>query len=158
MSRDPSGRGRPGEELDVAPGSAVDAFLKEHVPGLEGTPAVTQYSGGASNWTYRLEYPSHDLVLRRPPAGTKAKSSHDMGREVRVQKALRPVFPYVPEMVAFCDDPAVLGCDFYVMRRIAGVIPRANLPKGMTLAPEEARRMCLSVLDRLVELHGALLD
>ena len=144
-------RVRPGEELDLA---AVDAFLKGRVPSLEGTPRVTQYSGGASNWTYRLEYPSHDLVLRRPPAGTKAKSSHDMGREFRVQQALRPVFPYVPEMIAFCDDPAVLGCDFYVMRRVDGVIPRANLPKGMTLTREAARGMCLSVLDRMVELHG----
>ena len=153
MSREPGPRVRQGEELDVSAGSTVDTFLKGRVPGLEGTPRVTQYSGGASNWTYRLEYASHDLVLRRPPAGTKAKSSHDMGREFRVQQALRPAFPYVPEMVAFCDDPAVLGCDFYVMRRIAGVIPRANLPKGMKLAPETARKMCLSVLDRLVELH-----
>lgn len=141
---------RPGEELDAA---AVDAWLKPRVPGLVGTPRVTQFSGGASNWTYRLEYDSHDLVLRRPPEGTKAKSAHDMGREYQVQKALRPVFACVPEMITFCDDPAVLGCDFYVMRRIPGVIPRANLPKGMTLPPETARRMCLNVLDRLVELH-----
>ena len=147
----PDGGARPGEELDVA---AVDAWLKPRVPGLEGTPKVTQYSGGASNWTYRLEYPTHDLVLRRPPAGTKAKSAHDMRREHDVQKALAPVFPYVPGMVAFCDDPAVLGCDFYVMRRIPGIIPRANMPRGVTLAPETARRMCLAVLDRLVELHG----
>ena len=146
-----AGAVRPGEELDLA---AVDAFLKARVAGLEGTPRVTQYSGGASNWTYRLEYPSHDLVLRRPPAGTKAKSSHDMRREHDVQRALKPVFPYVPEMIAFCDDPAVLGCDFYVMRRVPGVIPRANLPRGVTLTAAEARRMCLAVLDRFVELHA----
>ena len=83
---------------------------------------MTQYSGGASKWTYRLEYDSHDLVLRRPPAGTKAKSAHDMGREFRIQKALAPAFPLVPEMIVFCDDPAVLGSDFYVMRRIDGII------------------------------------
>ena len=149
-SRSAGGAVRPGEELDVA---AVDAFLKARIPDLEGTPRVKQYTGGASNWTYRLEYPSHDLVLRRPPAGTKAKSSHDMRREFRVQQALRPVYRYVPEMIAFCDDPGVLGCDFYVMRHVPGVIPRASLPEGMTLSPEEARRMCVSVLDRLVELH-----
>jgi aminoglycoside phosphotransferase (APT) family kinase protein len=142
---------RTGEELDLA---AVDAFLKARVAGLVGTPRVTQYSGGASNWTYRLEYPTHDLVLRRPPAGTKAKSSHDMRREFEVQRALEPVFPYVPEMIAFCDDPAILGCDFYVMRRVPGVIPRANLPRGVVLAPGQARAMCLAVLDRLVELHA----
>jgi len=149
-ARADGGAVRPGEELDVA---AVDAFLKARVPGLEGAPRVTQYTGGASNWTYRLAYPSHDLVLRRPPAGTKAKSSHDMAREFRVQKGLRPVYPFVPEMIAFCDDPGILGCDFYVMRHVPGVIPRAEMPEGVTLPPETARRMCLSVLDRLVELH-----
>jgi len=141
---------RPGEELDVA---AVDAWLKPRVPGLAGTPRATQYSGGASNWTYRLEYESDDLVLRRPPAGTKAKSAHDMAREFRVQKALRPVYPFVPEMVAFCGDEGVIGSEFYVMRRIAGVIPRARMPDGLVLDPRTTRRMCESVIDRLVELH-----
>lgn len=150
VPRDREGAVRPGEELDVG---AVDAWLKRQVSDLSGTAEVTQYSGGASNWTYRLEYPGHDLVLRRPPAGTKAKSAHDMRREFLVQKALATNFPYVPEMVALCDDPAVLGCDFYVMRRIPGVILRGNLPKGMALDAAAARRMALSVIDRLVELH-----
>jgi len=142
---------RSGEELDAA---AVDAWLKPRVAGLSGSPRVTPFSGGASNWTYRLEYDSDDLVLRRPPAGTKAKSAHDMAREFRVQKALGPVYPFVPEMIAFCDDPAVIGCDFYVMRRIPGLIPRARLPEGLVLPPQAARALCLSFVDRLVQLHG----
>ncbi len=141
---------RPGEELDVA---AVDAWLKPRVPGLTGAPRATQYSGGASNWTYRLKYESDDLVLRRPPAGTKAKSAHDMAREFRVQKALRPVYPFVPEMIAFCGDEGVIGSEFYVMRRIAGIIPRARMPDGLALDARTSRRMCESVIDRLVELH-----
>lgn len=145
-----AGRFRPGEELDVA---AVDAWLKPRVPGLAGEPGATQYSGGASNWTYRLEYDGDDLVLRRPPAGTKAKSAHDMGREFRIQKALRPVFPFVPEMIAFCGDDSVIGCEFYVMRRVPGLILRARLPDGLVLDPATSRGMCESVLDRLVELH-----
>jgi aminoglycoside phosphotransferase (APT) family kinase protein len=139
---------RRGEELDM---TAVDPWLKARVPGLQGAPRVTQYSGGASNWTYRLEYDSHDLVLRRPPAGTKAKSAHDMGREYRIQKALGPVFPLVPEMMAFCDDASVLGSDFYVMRRIDGIIPRAKL--GVELDRARTRAVCLSVIDTLVTLH-----
>ena len=139
---------RPGEELDVP---RVDAWLKERVPDLKGTPEVTQFSGGASNWTYRLAYPSHDLVLRRPPAGTKAKSAHDMGREYRIQKALGPQFPLVPEMIAFCDDASVIGGDFYVMRRIDGIIPRAKL--GVALDSRETRALCMGVVDTLVTLH-----
>ena len=141
---------RAGEELDVA---KVDLWLKSQVSGLAGAAEVTQYPGGASNWTYRLRYESHDLVLRRPPAGTKAKSAHDMGREYRIQKALRPVFPVVPEMVAFCDDLSVIGCEFYVMRRLDGLILRKNPPRGLTLTPDQTRRLCLNVIDTLIALH-----
>ena len=145
-----AGPGRPGEELDVA---RVDAWLKGQVPGLEGAPQVTQYSGGASNWTYRLAYASHDLVLRRPPAGTKARSAHDMGREYRIQKALKPAFPWVPDMVAFCDDASVIGCEFYVMNRLHGIILRKEFPQDLAPGPEDTRKLCLNVIDTLVALH-----
>lgn len=148
---DRAGAVRRGEDLDIA---AVDAWLKPRVSGLSGTPKVTQYAGGASNWTYRLEYPTHDLILRRPPAGTKAKGAHDMGREYRVQQALAPVFPFVPEMIAHCADESVIGSEFYVMRRIAGIIPRKNLPRGLTLTAEQTRTLCLNVLDTLIALHA----
>ena len=141
---------RPGEELPIA---AVDSWLRDRVAELRGSPRLTQYAGGASNWTYRLEYASHDLVLRRPPAGTKAKSAHDMGREYRVQRALRPHFPYVPEMIAYCDDPSIIGAEFYVMRRIPGVVPRARPSAELRLDATTARSLCLAVVDRLVDLH-----
>lgn len=140
---------RKGEELDAA---AVDAWLKPKVPGLQGAPVVTQFSGGASNWTYRLKYENRDFVLRRPPSGTKAKSSHDMGREYRVQKALKPLFPYVPEMIAYCEDVSVVGTEFYVMQKLDGLIPRARL--GFELDAKATNRLCLRFIDTWVELHN----
>jgi aminoglycoside phosphotransferase (APT) family kinase protein len=56
-----------------------------------------------------LTYPGRELILRRPPAGHKAASAHDMRREFRVQAGLRPVFPYMPAVRAFCDDPSIIG-------------------------------------------------
>lgn len=150
LAIDAAGAVRPGEELDLP---ALDAWLKARLPGLRGTPRVTQYTGGASNWTYRLEYENDDLVLRRPPAGTKARSAHDMGREFRLQQALRPVFPYVPEMRAYCEDPEVIGAEFYVMQRLDGVIPRRSLPGAAGLSREQVRRLCTNVLDVLIALH-----
>ena len=141
---------RSGEELDIA---AVDVWLKQALPGLQGLPQVTQYAGGASNWTYRLQYINDDLILRRPPAGTKAKSAHDMGREYRIQQALKPVFPLVPQMRAHCEDASVIGSEFYVMQRLAGIIPRKNLPRGVELPPERVRLLCTNVLDTLIALH-----
>jgi len=148
--QDQGGAVRSGEELKT---SAVDAWLKAQVPGLQGQPEVTQFSGGASNWTYRLKYANGDYILRRPPAGTKAKGAHDMGREFKVQSALKPVYPVVPTMVGLCTDEAVTGSEFYVMERIAGIIPRKNMPRGLNLDAATTRQLCTNVLDKLVELH-----
>jgi aminoglycoside phosphotransferase (APT) family kinase protein len=147
---DEAGAVRRGEELNVA---ALHAWLASRLPDLTGTPRVTQFPGGASNWTYRLEYERHDLIVRRPPAGTKARTAHDMGREYRLQAALAPVFPFVPEMLACCEDASILGAEFYVMRRVPGIILRRSLPAGLTLAPDAARRLCTRALDTLVALH-----
>ena len=148
---DRAGAVRGGEELDAG---RVDAFLKARIPGLEGAPEIRQYSRGASNLTYLLSYPGRDLVLRRPPFGHKAKGAHDMLREARVMAALKPVYPVVPAVLATCDDPAVMGCDFYVMERIAGIIPRQDLPAGLGFGEAETRRLCVNVIDKLVELHS----
>ncbi len=121
---------------------------------LEGTPQLRQFSGGASNLTYLLRFPERDLILRRAPRGTKAKGAHDMGREFRIQSALEPVFPYVAHMVGYCEDESVIGSDFYVMDRIEGMIPRADLPPGVELSPAQARGMCLAMVDVLAELHS----
>lgn len=152
---DTAGEVRDGEALDLA---RLDPWLKQHVPGLTGIPAVTQYSGGASNWTYRLHYDTHDLILRRAPAGTKAKSAHDMGREFRIQQALKPVFPLVPAMLAHCDDESVIGAEFYVMQRLDGIIVRKHLPRGLVMSPAQVRVLCINMLDTLVALHRIDVD
>jgi len=152
-NRDPlTGAGvvRDGEELDA---EALTAWLEPRVPDLGGPPTITQYAGGASNWTYRLEFPNDDLVLRRPPAGTKAKSAHDMGRESRIQTALRSLYPYVPEVLCHCEDPSVIGAEFYIMRRVPGMVLRTRVPRGVSLGPAEANRLCLNAVDALVTLH-----
>jgi len=137
---------------------AVDQWLKDQIDGLEGAPEVEQFSKGASNLTYQLRYRNsdrkRDLILRRPPPGTKAKSAHNMVREHDVQKALKPVYSKVPEMIALCTDQSVIGCDFYVMERIEGIILRANLPKDLSLSADQARTLCTRAIDGLVELHS----
>lgn len=140
---DGAGKVRDEDAFDVA---AAAAWLGRDIH------EVRQFSGGASNLTYLLKTDGKDLILRRPPAGTKARGAHDMGREFRIQSALAPVFPYVAPMVAFCDDDAVIGSDFYVMERVPGHIPRKEL--GLELPPDQVRALCLNVLDLLVALHA----
>lgn len=145
---------RPVREEDAFDLARVDAFLKSRVEGLSGDPELRQFPGGASNLTYLLRYGDRELVLRRPPAGVKAKSAHDMLREARVMAALKPHYSYVPTILASCDDPDVIGQDFYVMERLRGVILRRDLPDGLGLDADGVRRLCTSFVDRLIELHG----
>lgn len=143
-------------EEDAFDVEAVHAWLSEQgaVDPSAAAPEVRQFSGGASNLTYLLRYPGRsDLILRRPPAGTKAASAHDMAREFRIQRALAPVYPYVPKMVGLCMDHSVIGSDFYVMERIAGTILRSRIPAELGLDAPATRQLCLSAIDRLVELH-----
>lgn len=141
---------REGETLDL---DKVDQYLKQVLPDLEGAVSVKQFPGGASNLTYLLQYHNRDLILRRPPFGHVAKSAHDMIRESNIMQSLRPVYPYVPAVLAQCTDHEVMGCDFYVMERFVGIIPRKEMPKEVVLNEEDTRRLCLNVIDKLVELH-----
>ena len=56
-------------------------------------------------------------------------------------------------MIGLCTGPSVIGCDFYVMRRIEGIIPRANLPKELNLSEAQVRQLCTNTLDQLIALH-----
>ncbi len=137
---------------------AVREWLAGEGTKLTGEIAVRQFGGGASNLTYSLRDDSHDLILRRPPSGQKAKGAHDMGREDRIQDGLTDVFPLVPAMVALCQDESVIGSEFYVMQRVDGVIPRRDLPDGISLDEDQAHALCTNAIDVLIDLHQIDVD
>ncbi|MCY1407008.1 Phosphotransferase enzyme family protein [compost metagenome] len=147
---DQSTRIRAGEELDA---SLIDPYLKAHIPGLEGQPAISQFPGGASNLTYLLQYPGQEFVLRRPPFGHKAKSAHDMGREYRILNQLNSGFPYCPKAYVHCTNESIIGAEFYVMERVKGIILRSDLPQELDLDAARTETLCKSFIDKLVELH-----
>ncbi len=141
---------RQGEELNAG---AVSAYLRAQGHALEGEPEVFQFAGGASNLTYLLRYAGRDVIVRRPPMGHIAKSAHDVVREARIMTALAPVYPWVPEVYAICDDPGVIGAPFYAMQRLVGSIPRRNLPPEAGLDAARTRELCLNVIDKMIDLH-----
>lgn len=149
---------RPVRDEDRFDLDRVDAYLKAHIEGLVGTPALEQFPGGASNLTYLLRYDERELVLRRPPPGARRGSAHDMLREARVMQALRPNFPPVPAILAVCDDTAVLGSEFYVMERLRGIILRRELPAALGLDTDGVHALCIGFIDRLVQLHQVAID
>ena len=142
-------RVRTGEEIDT---QKLMDFLKDQGFETGREMEVRQFQGGFSNLTYLVRMGGRDYILRRPPFGKKAKSAHDMGREYAILKALRPHFPYCPEPLVYTEDPSVMGCPFYVMERIDGIILRKELHEGLTMAPEQFNALCR----RLVEVHHEL--
>jgi aminoglycoside phosphotransferase (APT) family kinase protein len=141
---------RAGEELDW---TALDQYLKKVIPGLGGEPLVSQFAGGNSNLTYRLQYAHDDLVVRRPPFGTKARSAHSMIREYRIMTCLKPFFPSVPDTLHYSDDESIIGSEFYVMRKVEGQLIKETLPPEWNFSARESRAFCTRFWEKLIELH-----
>jgi aminoglycoside phosphotransferase (APT) family kinase protein len=141
---------RSGEELDI---TKLEPYLRGHFPNETGSLQVRQYPSGHSNLTYALQLGGRELVLRRPPFGSKVKSAHDMGREFRVLSKLHSAYAPAPEVLLYCDDDSILGAPFYVMQPIHGIILRRNVPRGLDFPSEKARRLSASFVENLVRLH-----
>ena len=151
MILDAATKVREGETLDLA---TLHVYLGRVLPELEGALSVEQFPSGYSNLTYLLKKGPHELVLRRPPFGAQVKSGHDMQREFTVLSGLAGAYPHAPTPLALCTDPAVLGCDFYVMERRRGLIVRHALPEALQGQPPLFGRMCAAVVDCLADLHA----
>lgn len=141
---------RKGEELDA---NAVDICLKANIAGLNGVPTIRQYPSGASNLTYAVDYPGRSLVLRRPPAGDKPKSGHDMGREYRIMNALKNDYA-VPKTLFYTEDTGIIGAPFYVMERAEGVLIKSDIPAEWGWGAAEGRTLCTAFFDKLIDLHA----
>ncbi len=142
---------REGERLDVP---SLETFLARTVPSMKGPIIVEQFPGGHSNLTYLVKSGGEELVLRRPPYGSKVKSAHDMGREFKVLSKLHAHFKPAPEPVTFCDDAGVIGAPFYLMKSIHGVMYRTQKPEGLDLSPHRVRDACYSFIETLAGLHN----
>lgn len=142
---------RPGEEFDSA---GVEAFLRDSIPELQGRIAIQQFPSGHSNLTYLITFGDREMVLRRPPFGSKAKTAHDMGREYRVLSALQDAYPYCPRTLVYNEDTSIIGCPFYVMERIRGIIVRREFPPGFEDAPEKIESLCRKLVQVHNELHA----
>jgi len=147
----PADETRPVRAEDGFDVAAVEAWL-----GRGRIEEVRQFPGGASNLTYLLRMADPvqpELILRRPPSGTKARGAHDMSREYRIQAALGPVFPQVARMVSYAAEAeSPIGAELYVMERVVGVIPRKEF--GFEISPEQVDALCGAAADTLVALHA----
>ncbi|MDX1469346.1 MAG: phosphotransferase family protein, partial [Acidimicrobiia bacterium] len=145
---------RPDERFDV---DRLVGWVAQDPSLPRGVPRVDQFGGGKANLTYLLTFPEgKELVLRRPPLGPVAASSHDMSREYRVLARLWEAFDKAPRAVAYCDDVTVLGARFFLMERKDGLVIRGDVPEDLGGGddPDVNRALSEVVVDTLVEFHA----
>jgi aminoglycoside phosphotransferase (APT) family kinase protein len=147
--QDSAGGIRAGEELDL---QRLEPYLRNQFPQLVGPLTVRQFPSGHSNLTYSVTLGDQEMVLRRPPFGSKVKTAHDMGREYHVLSKLHSAYP-APRPLLYCTDESVLGAPFYLMECVHGIILRKDLPPGLDFSPVTAGRLSESFIDNLAALH-----
>jgi aminoglycoside phosphotransferase (APT) family kinase protein len=99
-----------------------------------------------------------EYVLRRPPLGPVAASSHDMGREYGALLALHKGFPLAPRPFVYCGDTAVLGFSFFVMERRHGIVVRGVIPERFGGGRDATinRKLSEVVIETLAEFHAVV--
>jgi aminoglycoside phosphotransferase (APT) family kinase protein len=113
---------------------------------------VRHHQEGHSNETLFVTWGDAELVVRRPPPGETADKAHDVLREYRVVHALQDTEVRVPETVLACEDHAVLGSDFYVMRREEGDVLRYDEPDRFA-TPAKRERIGYELVENLARVH-----
>src|SRR5215212_5442145 len=130
---------------------ALGRWLGANVEGFQGPFDLTKFPSGQSNPTYKVRAASGDYVLRRKPFGPLLPSAHAVDREYRLLSALHPLGFPVPQPLALCDDPDVIGAIFYVMELATGrPYADGSLPE---FDPATRRRMYEQLIDTLADLH-----
>lgn len=132
----------------------LTGYLESILPGgLSGPLSASLIAGGRSNLTYILTDGVGRWVLRRPPLGHVLASAHDMGREVRVLRALTGSAVPVPAVLGHCTDTGLLGAEFYVMSFADGVTYREDAQFAALSAPA-ATKLSHALIDTLADLHA----
>ena len=131
----------------------LEAWMAANVDGFAGALTVSQFKGGQSNPTYRLDTPGgRSFVLRRKPPGKLLPGAHAVEREARVMSALgKQGFP-VPHIHGLCEDESVIGTPFFVMDLVDGrIIWEASFPD---MTPERRAAHFDAMNATIAQLHS----
>lgn len=118
-----------------------------------GVAVSRELSGGNANQTLLLTTDTEPLVLRTPPANAISPKAHrGIERESRVLTALQGHVK-VPEMVAWCEDPEVIGRPFLLVSHVDGVSITDTLPEAYPDDAESVNRLGEQLVDELAAIH-----
>ena len=100
--------------------AALATYLKDHITDFGSDMTVRQFPVGQSNPTYQLSAGGRCYVLRKKPPGTLLPSAHAVDREFKVINALKDTDVPVPQALHLCQDPDVIGTEFFIMQMVEG--------------------------------------
>jgi aminoglycoside phosphotransferase (APT) family kinase protein len=136
----------------------VDAWLAEHIDGIEPPFEYELIVGGRSNLTYTVvDAHGTRFVLRRPPTGAVLATAHDMAREHEIISAVGTTDVPVAPALGLCTDDDVNGAPFYVMGFVDGVVLDSP-EKAEELTPAVRRLAAEQLFDVLGDLHALDVD
>lgn len=136
----------------------LEQWIAGNVRDVRGPLRLTKLPGGNSNITVLVEDASGvRMVLRRPPEGAALATAHDVLREARILTALSRAGMPVPEVIATCADPAVIGAPFVLMRHVDGVAC-LGVAQARSLDDGARRGAGASLARTLAALHALDID
>ena len=141
---------RKDEQLDL---KNLSSYLTNNLKLEFDNLTSLQFSGGHANLTYLLKLDKKEYVLRRPPLGPVAPSSHDMFREHMVQSNLNNSFPLAPKSLYFCGDETVIGSKFHIIERRNGFVVRKQFEPYIFQSKDNLRKISFKIIDVLSDLH-----
>lgn len=140
----------PQQDFDVARFGDWLTSVTGHSAGVHVTPI----RGGGSCEMFRADRAGEAWVVRRAPRSAVSDTAHQVVREARIMQSLEAQRATVPHVLAFSDDPDIIGAPFFVMRFIDGdVIRRDGLPAWMRDEPRLHPAIGEQLIDALVTLH-----
>jgi len=133
----------------------VSAWLAANVAGARAPFDFELITGGHSNLTYKVTDAAGELfVLRRPPLGAVLATAHDMGREHKIIAALgRHTNVPVAPALGLCEDDAVNGAPFYMMKFVQGHVITDATTVSRLFTPAQRSEVGASLIDVLARLH-----
>ncbi len=138
---------RDGYEVDI---HKLSEWMRENISDFKGPVNITQFKGGQSNPTYRLNTPSKSYILRKQPPGDIVKGAHAVDREAHIMAALKMQNFPVPQIYGVCTNTEIIGTIFIVMEEVVGRIfwdaTLPNIPKNERAAYYNAMNATLAQL------------
>lgn len=143
--------------MDEARRAALEAWL----PAGTVITAMSLMSGGAIQQNWKLDVSRggipHAWVLRTDSAATLSHS-RPRAEEFALLQAAHEAGVSVPEPLLLCTDRAVIGTEFFIMRRVEGIAAAHRIVRSETLGGgrEALAAACGRELARIHGIRSAL--